>query len=149
MYDIIINGLGILIFAGTFIFSKGFAVSKREGVPSAAFFPRIIAVVVLVFAVYNLIRFLIKRKKGMYEKPEKMQEGRFVQFMGILLLLFLYAILWDNHIGHFILNTIIVFSPVCWLMSDEKEWWKTALYITCLTFFIYALFVFVLKVRIW
>jgi len=83
------------------------------------------------------------------KNQKKMQEGRFVQFMGILLLLFLYAILWDNHIGHFILNTIIVFSPVCWLMSDEKEWWKTALYITCLTFFIYALFVFVLKVRIW
>lgn len=149
MYDIIVNAIGIILSIGIFVFSRGFAVSKREGVPSAAFVPRIIAVVVLVLAIFNLVRFIIKRAKGEYEAPAKIQHARFLQLMAIIMLLILYALLWNFHIGHFIANTIIIFTPVCWLLSDEREWWKSAIYVVILTIFIYLLFVNLLKVRIW
>lgn len=149
MIEIIVNGVGIAIAAFLYIFSRDFSVSKRAGVPSAAFFPTIIAVVLLFLGVYNIVKYLIAKKKGNVEASEKMSRIKLLQFLSIIALMLLYAVLWNYRIGHFILNTIVCFIPVCWLISEETEWWKSAIYIVGLTIFIYFLFSIGLKVRIW
>lgn len=152
MIEIFVNLLGIAISAMLYFGSSSFRVSKRPGVPSASFFPTIIAVILLVLGVYNIIMVLIKRKKldsNVDADTKSMSKLRLLQFVSICALLVLYAVLWLFHLGHFILNTAVIFTGVCWLMSDEREWWKTLIYITVLTIFIYILFGQFLRVRIW
>ncbi len=150
MTEILVNILGLAVSAVLYFGSSSFRVSRRPGVPSAAFFPTIIAVILLVLGVYNLIVIFMKRKKG--EKSAetvKMSKMRLMQFFGVLALLVLYALLWQYHLGHFVLNSAVVFTCICWLMSDETEWWKTLIYCTALSLFIFLLFSQLLRVRIW
>lgn len=149
MIEIMINVAGICISAFLYYFSKDFAVSTREGVPSAAFFPRIIAAILLLLSIINLVKIFVQKKKNTYKAPEATVKGRALQIIAVVALLLFYAILWKSHIGHFILNSIIVFVPICWLISDEIEWWKSLIYVVCLVIFIYLLFSVGLKVRLW
>ena len=149
MFEIVVNVLGIVISAFLFVFSRGFAASSRPGIPSAAFFPTIISVILLFLGILNLVKYFIAKKNGEVEEEAKMSHVKLLQFFALLAILLLYATLWDFKIGHFILNSIICFSPICWLLSDETEWWKSVLFVTGLTIFIYLLFVTGLKVRIW
>lgn len=149
MAEIAVNIIGLLISAFLFIFSRDFAVSSRPGVPSAAFFPTIISVILLGLSILNLVKYFVAKKKGDVEKPIPIGKEKMLQFFALIALLFLYAILWYFHIGHFIINSAVIFTVVCWLLSDETEWWKSALFVTGVTIFIYCLFVMFLRVRLW
>ena len=149
MAEIAVNIIGLLISAFLFIFSRDFSVSTRPGVPSAAFFPTIISAILLFLSILNLVKYIIARKKGEAEDPAPIGRAKMLQFFELVVLLFLYAVLWYFHIGHFILNTVVIFTVVCWLLSDETEWWKSALFVLGVTIFIYCLFVLFLRVRLW
>lgn len=149
MAEVIVNALGMAISIFLFVFSRSFAAPTKPGVPSAAFFPTIIAVILFCLSIFNTAKYLGAKKKGLVEEPQKINRFKLIQFFFLVLLLVIYTVAWNYKIGHFIINTIIIFSPVCWLLSDETEWWKSVLFITGLTIFIYLLFVVGLKVRIW
>lgn len=151
MIEIIVNVLGIAIAAFLYIFSRDFSVSTRPGIPSAAFFPTIICVALLILGIYNLVKIVVFKKKHVDPASESIRitKLKVLQMLAIVSLMALYAVLWNYKIGHFILNSIICFTPICWLLGDEVEWWKSAIYIVGLTIFIYLLFGVGLKVRIW
>lgn len=152
MTEIIVCGLGIVISIILFVFSRGFSVSAKPGVPSAAFFPTLISIVLLFLSILVLIKVLIRinneKKKGTHKQIVFVKTKVF-QFVAILGLMVLYAILWNYHIGHFILNSIIVFVPISILLSDEKVWWQSAIFSSGLIIFVYLLFTTVLRVRLW
>ena len=152
MSEIIVNIFGVGLGLFLFIFSRGFLSSAKPGVPSAAFFPTIISIVLMFLSISNLATMLVKSRKkspsASEEKPPILVK-KVIQMGIIVVLMFLYALFWSLHIGHFILNSIIVFVPISILISDEQEWWKSLLFSTGLVIFIYVLFTVGLKVRLW
>jgi len=151
MSEVIVCSISTFFSLFLLYFAQGFPKSVKPNVPSASFFPTLIAIVLLGLSIYNLVVCLIQRKKAKEagEKKEKIVKRKVLQIVEILLMLFLYAFLWKFHIGHFLLNSILVFTPVCLLMGDETVWWKSTIFSVCLVVFIYLLFTFLLKVRLW
>ncbi len=152
MAEIIVSSLGAALSIFLFVFAQGFTGSGRAGVPSAAFFPIVISVILMLLSVYNIIRTVVRiqkeKKAGTYQKPVFVK-GKVFQILAVVGLMVLYAILWNLHIGHFLLNSIIVFVPISILLSDETAWWKSAIFTVCLVVFIYVLFSYLLRVRLW
>jgi hypothetical protein len=144
---------GVSIFLGLFLlfFARNFPPSNKPNVPSASFFPIIIAIVLIGLGIYNLIIYLRQKKhaKAEAEQQTHYSMGKVVQVGQVIALMLAYALLWHFHIGHFLLNSIIVFIPVTLLISDEVKWHKSVIFTISLVIFIYALFTYLLKVRLW
>jgi hypothetical protein len=149
MSEFIVCGINLAFAHFLIIFAQDFPKSVKPNVPSASFFPTIIGVILLGLSIYNLIHAIIVRRKNPSSESKTIQKGKVLQILEILVLLFLYAFLWKLHFGHFIINSIAIFVPVCILLGDEKPWYQSAIFATCLVLFIYSLFTFLLKVRLW
>lgn len=151
MANIIVCGVSIFFSLFLFFFAKDFPVSNKVNVPSAAFFPTIISVVLLVLGIYNSVVSVInlRKERASGVLKEKIQVGKIIQLMEVILLMLLYTLLWHFHIGHFILNSILIFIPISLLISDEVEWYKSVFFTISIVMFIYLLFKFLLRVRLW
>jgi uncharacterized membrane protein len=144
-------GLGFSLFL--FILSRKFPPSSQPGVPSAAFFPAIIAVIIFALAMVQVIRIAVKWKKtNKGEKPANPARNKknVIRLVEIVLLMILYSLLWMFNFGHFLVNSIVIFIPIGILFGGavEREWWKTSIFIVVLVTFIYCLFKFLLKIPI-
>lgn len=152
MAEIIVSSLGAVFSIFLFVFSRGFAISKRVGIPSAAFFPTVISVILMFLSVLNIVKAVVRiskeRSAGTYKKVE-IPKGKITQMLAVIGLMVLYAVLWNYHVGHFLLNSIVVFVPISILLSDEIEWWKSAIFSICLILFIWVLFSYLLRVSLW
>ncbi len=152
MAEIIVSSLGAALSVFLFVFSRGFAGSGRAGVPSAAFFPTVISAILMFLSIYNIIKSVVRIRKekqaGTYQKAVFVK-GKVFQILAVVGLMVLYATFWNLHIGHFLLNSIVVFVPISILLSDETAWWKSAVFTTCLVIFIWILFSYLLRVRLW
>ncbi|MFA6846174.1 MAG: tripartite tricarboxylate transporter TctB family protein [Sphaerochaetaceae bacterium] len=151
MAEIIVCSLSTGLSLFLLYFAKGFPKSIKPNVPSASFFPTIIGVILLGLSLFNLIHALIRIKKAKsagYEK-QSVEKGKVFQILEIVLLMFLYAFLWKYHIGHFLLNSIVVFALICVLLGDDVSWQKSVVFSTGLVVFVYVLFTFLLRVRLW
>ncbi|MCH3918063.1 MAG: PAM68 family protein [Spirochaetia bacterium] len=150
--EMIVCIISLLFSIFLFYFARFFPTSQNPDIPSAAFFPFIISTLLFGLSVLNIAKGILSaykgKKDGTYVK-EVFQKGKVIQIVMIVLFLFLYVILWYLHVGTFILNSIVVFVPVCMLMSNEKAWWQNALFAIFLVLFIYVLFSFLLRVRLW
>lgn len=151
MANLIVCGVSIFFSLFLLFFAKDFPVSNKPNVPSAAFFPIIVSIILFMLGVYNAIVELIrlKKEKTSNNVKERIFFGKVLQVAEIVLLMLLYALLWHFHIGHFILNSMLVFIPISLLISDEVEWYKSVIFSVCIVMFIYLLFTFLLRVRIW
>lgn len=153
MAHLIVCITGILYSSFLLIFSQQFPKSTKPNVPSAAFFPRIIGIILLGLSIYNVVAWLLARKQQMQEEQVEsvkagIAKGKTLQMVQIIALIVAYAVLWHFHLGHFLLNSTIIFFPLVMLLSDEKKWYYNAIFTVVLVAFIYVLFTVVLKVRL-
>jgi hypothetical protein len=141
-------GLGFSIFL--FVVSGSFPQSTQAGVPSAAFFPQVVAVIIFGLSGAQLARTLVTRiRNGNGAEKEAVANKRnIIHIVEVLLLVILYCLLWKYNIGHYVINSIVIFIPIAMIFggSTEREWWKTCIFIVVLVAFIYCLFKFVLRV---
>ena len=141
-----------------FVLSLQFPPSTQAGVPSAAFFPGIVSAVIFGLSLTQLIINLIKQKKirsdGGTTQPgtEQGQSAwkQALRIVEIVLLILLYSLLWIFNVGHFLVNSIVIFIPISMLYGGgrERQWWKTSIFVVVLVVFIYVLFKYLLKVAI-
>ena len=145
---------GLFLFSG----AQQFPPATQPGLPGAAFFPVIISTIIAGLSLANLCIVLVKRKKIQGAGSDTAQDAQHVQFarkqilrvVGIVILTLLYALLWGYNIGHFIINSIVIFIPISMLYGGarERQWWKTSIYVVLLVVLIYVLFKYGLRVAI-
>jgi hypothetical protein len=151
--EILVSAIGLGFSLFLFILSRKFPPSTQPGVPGAAFFPGIVAVVIFALAMVQVVRIAVKRTRpGGGEKAEDSGQNKknIIRIIEIVLLMLLYSLLWMFNLGHFLLNSTVIFIPVALLYGGavEREWWKTSIFVVILVVFIYCLFKFLLKVPI-
>jgi len=152
MAEIIVCSFGFIISVFMLAYAQTFPKSFKPGVPSSGFFPSIVNTVLMLLSLFCLIHSIttmIKAKKsGTYTK-KTVEKAKVMQILEIVILMFLYAGLWQVHIGHFLINSIVIFSAICVLFGDDAKWQKSVMFATGLVVFIYLLFTYLLKVRLW
>lgn len=152
MSNIIVCIINIAFSLFLLIVSCFFPVSMKQNIPSASFFPRIVGSILLCLSVYNFIRVIFvlrKNKKSFSAEKNTIAKAKIFQLLEIILLLFAYAVLWQLHIGHFLLNSFAAFIPVSILLGNEVAWYKSTIYTICLIIFIYLFFTLLLRVKLW
>ena len=156
--ELLVCVIGIAFSLFLFALSRQFPPAPQIGMPGAAFFPGIVSGVLFGLSLTQLIITLIKRRKissggeTTQTASEQPQSGRkqIFRIIGIVLLVLLYALLWMYNVGHFIINSIVIFIPISILYGGarERQWWKTAIFVVVLVMFIYVLFIYLLKIAI-
>ena len=154
LFSIIGMAFGVFLFVGAQHFPP---TAPHPGVPGARFFPNIISIIIFGLSLVILVFTLAKRKKMRIpdeNKPGK-EEVQFarkqaLRIVGIVVLALIYALLWSLNMGHFVVNSIVIFIPITMLFggAQERQWWKTSIYIVFLIVFVYVLFKHVLRVAI-
>lgn len=147
--DIIISAIGMFFSVFLLIGSMTFPKSNQPGVLSAAFFPRMIAVILLLLSLMILASFIMKLLSS--KKSDKIEfVGNYngmMDIVKIVSLILIYSILWILGIGHYIINSVIILICVQRVFNHgEKSLLSSGIFTVGLVVFIYYLFKFVLRV---
>jgi hypothetical protein len=156
--EILVAFTSLIFSLFLFIGSRRFPPSRQAGVPGTAFFPTIISCLIFTFAliqIINIIRKYLISSKNNGNEHTTAQDFTLVQkkvlhIAGIIALMLFYSFFWLFNIGHFLVNSIIIFLPIAFLFGGtiETNWWKLSIFIVILLTFIYSLFKLILRVPI-
>ena len=156
--EIVVYLIGLIFGLFLFVVSRGFPPASQAGLPGAAFFPGIVSTVIIGLSLILLVTALIKRWKTRStggETQASTEQSKFARkqafrVIGVVLLIFLYALLWGLNIGNFLINSIVIFIPISMLYGGarERKWWKTVIFVVVLIVLTYILFTTFLRVSI-
>lgn len=143
--------LGLGFSAFLFGFARTFPHSQVEGVAGAGFFPTIVAVVLFALSALVLASELAGRRMRLAGGSQSSggsapARGNAAAVVQVLLLLLLYAALWAAGIGHYLVNSLVIFTLVACIYSRERPWWKNAIFVAVLVVFIYVIFKYLLRI---
>ena len=112
--SIVIFLLGILLYYGSTTLPSGFS----PGVPGPNFFPRLMAIGLVVLSICLLLQWL--KKKEIYLEKGFFNTKAFKNLLSIILFTTIYVIFWILEIGTFLINSFIYFSIILYLFGEKR-----------------------------
>ena len=112
--SIVIFSLGILLYYGSTTLPSGFS----PGVPGPDFFPRLMAIGLIILSICLFIQW--SRKKEIYLEKEFFKTKAFKNLLSIILFTTIYVIFWILEIGTFLINSFIYFSIILYLFGEKR-----------------------------
>ena len=147
--DIIISLTGIFFSFFLLIGAKSFPESRQPGVLGAEFFPKCIAIILLLLSlmiVLGIIRKLLSNKQKKQVVFLGNSQG-FLDVVKVLILILIYCVLWMVGIGHYLINSVVILVCIQRVFNHgEKSLLSSVIFTAGVVIFIYCLFKFGLRV---
>jgi len=112
--SIVIISLGILLYYGSTTLPTGFS----PGVPGPGFFPRLMAIGLIILSIFLFIHWL--KKKEIYLEKGFFKTKAFKDLLFIILFTFIYVVAWIYEVGAFLINSFIYFSIILYFLGEKR-----------------------------
>lgn len=112
--SVVIISLGILLYYGSTTLPTGFS----PGVPGPDFFPRLMAIGLIILSVLLFIHWL--KNKEIYLDKGFFKTKAFKDLLFIILFTFIYVVAWIYEVGTFLINSFIYFSIIIYFFGEKR-----------------------------
>ena len=112
--SVVFISLGILLYYASTTLPAGFS----PGIPGPGFFPKLIAVGLIIFSIFLFVHGI--KKKEVYLEKGFFKTKAFKNLLLIILFTFIYVEAWVYGVGTFLINSFLYFSIILYFLGETR-----------------------------